>query len=491
VPAPALDPIQDAEMSSPPLLRSLSAKLLVLTALFVMLAEVLIFLPSIARFRVAWLEERLALGHLAALTIEAAPNQMVTEGLEQQLLAHVGADMIDLELPDNRIYMLAKGRIPEPEAEYDLREQDAASLIAQAVKVLIRQSDRTIRIVGTSPKTPDALVTLVLPEAPMAAAMLDFAGRILLLSIVISLITATLVFLSLNGLLVRPMRRITASMVAFREHPEGKEAALVPGTRRDEIGTAERELLAMQEAVRAALRQQSRLAALGSAVARINHDLRNILSSAALVSERLAASGDPEVRRVTPRLMQTLDRAADLCARTLVYARGGELPISPASVSLAALAREAGEALGASDGRRSGGRGEDGGEDGASGERRWRVDVADGLTVEADRDQLFRVLLNLGRNAFEAGAGTVTLTAREEAGGTVVEVGDDGPGLAPRARENLFRPFAGSAHARGTGLGLAIASEIVRAHGGDIRLVESTARGTRFAFCLPARALGR
>jgi signal transduction histidine kinase len=473
-------------MSSPPLLRSLSARLLVLTALFVMLAEVLIFLPSIARFRVAWLEERLALGHLAALTIEAAPNQMVTEGLEQQLLAHVGADMIDLELPDNRIYMLARGRIPEPEAEYDLREQDAASLIAQAVTVLIRQSDRTIRIVGTSPKTPDALVTLVLPEAPMATAMLDFAGRILLLSIVISLITATLVFLSLNGLLVRPMRRITASMVAFREHPEGNEAARIPGTRRDEIGTAERELLAMQEAVRAALRQQSRLAALGSAVARINHDLRNILSSAALVSERLAASGDPEVRRVTPRLMQALDRAADLCARTLAYARDGELPISPARVSLAALAREAGEALGARDGGE-----EDGGEEEAIGERHWRVEIADGLTVEADRDQLFRVLLNLGRNAFEAGAGTVTLTAREEAGGTVVEVGDDGPGLAPRARENLFRPFAGSAHARGTGLGLAIASEIMRAHGGDIRLVESTARGTRFAFRLPARAPGR
>lgn len=454
---------------------SLSAKLLVLTILFVMLAEVLIFLPSIARFRVTWLEERLALGHLAALAIEAAPDQMVTGMLEQQLLAHVGADMIDIALPGNRIYMLAKGGTPKPEAEFDLRARAPIPLIVQAVEVLARRSGRTIKVVGASPKAPGALVTLVLPEAPLARDMRDYAGRILLLSIVISLITASLVFFSLNGLLVRPMRRITASMIAFRERPEARDAAPGsgmpgPGARRDEVGIAERELLAMQDALRAALRQQARLAALGSAVARINHDLRNILSSAALVSERLAASGDPEVRRLTPRLMQSLDRAADLCARTLVYARDGELPLAPTRFGLADLAREVGEALGAA---------------GEGDGRLWLVGIPDGLSVEADREQFFRVLLNLGRNAYEAGAGTVALDARQGPDGTAIEVGDDGPGLAPRARENLFRPFAGSARGSGTGLGLAIASEIMRAHGGDIRLAESTARGTRFLLRLP------
>ena len=65
---------------------SLSAKLLVMTVLFVMLAEVLIFAPSVARFRETWLEGRMAAGHLAALTIEAAPDQMVTRELERKLL---------------------------------------------------------------------------------------------------------------------------------------------------------------------------------------------------------------------------------------------------------------------------------------------------------------------------------------------------------------------------------------------------------------------
>ena len=115
--------------------------------------------------------------------------------------------------------------------------------------------------------------------------MIDFAGRILLLSVMISLITAGLVFLSLNALMVRPMRRITASMMAFRRDPEDPAATLPQTSRADEIGMAQRELIDMQASLRAALRQKERLAALGTAVTKINHGLRNILPTAALVSE--------------------------------------------------------------------------------------------------------------------------------------------------------------------------------------------------------------
>jgi signal transduction histidine kinase len=466
-------------MSLPTPARSLSAKLLLLTIAFVMLAEVLIFLPSIARFRVSWLEERLGAGHLAALTIEAAPDQMVTADLERRLLDLAGARMIDLGLPGGRVYMLGEIPAPGPVEDVDLRDAGVAELIVDSMRVLATQPDRMIRVTGASPKDARATVTLVLDERPLAMALLDFAGRILLLSVAISLITATLVFLSLDRLLVRPMRRITASLVAFRRDPDDPAASPAPSGRRDEVGTAERELADMQAAVRLALRQQSRLAALGTAVTKVSHDLRNILATAAVVSERLSLSGDPEVRRVSPRLMQALDRAAELCEQTLAYTREGAVPLRPAPVDLAALAAEIGEQLLPPEGE---------GREGGDPRPAWRVEVPPGLAAVADRGQLHRALLNVARNALQAGARTVEVSARAEDGRLSIRVADDGPGLPPRARENLFRPFAGSARQGGTGLGLAIAREILREHGGDLRLVESTARGTVFALELPLPA---
>lgn len=463
-----------AVMPLPTATRSLSAKLLVLTVLFVMLAEVLIYTPSIARFRLSYLQERLSAAHLAALAVEAAPDRMVTAELEAKLLAHVGAHVIDLIQPDSRVYMLSRSMPPRVDAVVDLRTATFVSLIADAFGALAEPRDRVLKVIDRSPKDPAQRVEIVMDERPMIAAMLDYSERILALSVVISLITAGLVFLALTGMLVRPMRRLTESMVAFRRDPEHAGPAFPPERRNDEIGVAQRELVAMQDALGTALRQRERLAALGTAVAKINHDLRGILSTASLLSERLSESADPEVRRVTPRLMAALDRAVDLCGQTLSYTQDGVLPLRRTRVDLAALVDEAGAEVTASlrpDGTRV--------------EAAWVSRVPAGLTLSADGDQLARALANLGRNAVQAGADAVTVEAMVAGGRAVLTVADNGPGLPPRARENLFQPFAGSARAGGTGLGLAIAREIARAHGGDLRLVESTGSGTVFALELP------
>lgn len=457
-------------MPLPPVTRSLSAKLLVLTVLFVMLAEVLIYTPSIARFRQTFLEERLAAAHLAALSVEASPSMMVAMGLQNRLLAYVGAHAVELARPDSRVYMLSRSMPPRVDAVFDLRDATPWSLIADAFAALAQPRDRVIRVIGLSPKDPAFRVEMVMDERPMVAAMIDFSGRILALSIVISLITAGLVFLALNGMLVRPMRRLTASMVAFRRAPDSTPP-IEPSARTDEIGVAERELADMQETVRTALRQRERLAALGTAVTKINHDLRGILSTAALLSERLSESADPEVRRVTPRLMDAIDRAVELCGQTLAYSRDGVLPLHAADVKLAALVDEAAAEVRAAQ---------------RGAEVRWENAVPEGLTARVDPVQLARALVNLGRNAVQAGADRLAVTAERRDGTLVLLVADNGPGLPPRARENLFQPFAGSARAGGVGLGLAIAREVLRAHGGELRLVESTAAGTTFALELPA-----
>lgn len=466
-------------MPLPSVTRSLSAKLLVLTVLFVLLAEVLIYTPSIARYRLTYLEERLAAAHLAALSVEATPDMMVAMELQNELLAHVGAHAVELIRPDSRVYMLSRSMPPTVDAVFDLRGAMAPRLTADAFMALAQRRDRVIRVIGPSPKDPAFQVDMVMDERPMIQAMIDFSGRILALSVAISLIAAVLVFVSLTRLLVRPMRRLTEGLVAIRRDPDGTPP-FQPSARTDEIGVAERELADMQATIRSALRQRERLAALGTAVAKINHDLRAILSTAALLSERLAESADPEVRRVTPRLMASIDRAVELCGQTMTYTRDGLLPLARTAVPLRPLVEEAGAAALAAlrpDVVRP---------DGERVELRWNNRVPEGLTVRADAAQLSRALVNLGRNAAQAGAGAVTVMVETRpGGGLLLLVSDDGPGLPPRARDNLFQPFAGSARAGGVGLGLAIAREVLRAHGGDLRLVESTAAGTVFALELP------
>lgn len=463
-------------MLPPSLHRSLSARLLLLTALFVMLAEVLIFAPSVARFRYAWLEQRLAEAHLAALAVEAAPNQAVDPLLQERLLDQLGAHAVELIRPDRRVYMLGRNLPPQVEAGFVLSESAFVELIVEAFAVLVRGGDRVIKVSGRSPRDPVFRVEMVLNEAPLRREMLSFAGRIFVLSLVISLMTAGLVFFSLQRMLVRPMQQITRSILAFHRNPFDRAADLGPGRRGDEIGLAQRALAAMQEAVRTALRQQERLVALGTGVTKINHDLRGILATATLVSEILESSEDPEVKRITPRLIAALNRAVDLCSRTLTFAHDGIQPLQCAPVALRSLVDEIGVEVLAAESR------------GAANDRRWVNRIPEHLAATVDRTLFFRAIANLVRNALQAGATTVIVDGESSVEAIRLRVEDDGPGLPAPVREQLFQPFAKSGRAGGSGLGLAIARELVRAHGGDLQLSRSDSTGTVFSIDLPAQS---
>ena len=450
------------------LMRSLSARLLVLTAFFVMLSEVLIFVPSVARFRMTYFENHIAAGYLASLALAASPTGKLDEPITKLLLADVGAHAVILHRPNGMVFMLDSPVAPQPDVTFDLTKGNVPIWIQRSIETLARSDNRVMRVVGPAPNEPGATVELLIDEAPLRREMWEFGVRILELSIVISLTTAALVFLSLQWLLVRPMRRITDSMTSFRQDPEDATRRIVPSGRRDEIGRAESELAVLQETVRQALGQRARQAALGTAVTKINHDLRAILATARLVSDGLAASAAPEVRRVAPRLFEAIDRAVALCTRTLDFSREAAPPFTPSRFELLPLVEEIGPAV--------------------AGENGLRVEptVPPDLVVRADRDQLFRVLLNLAQNSVEAGARHLRFTATVTDRVAALDIVDDGHGLPPRARENLFRPFFGSARPGGTGLGLAIARELMRGQGGDLTLVDTTGAGTTFRLTLPA-----
>ncbi|TMJ57825.1 MAG: HAMP domain-containing histidine kinase [Alphaproteobacteria bacterium] len=455
------------------LLQSLSARLLVLTIFFVMLGEVLIFVPSVARFRMTYFENRLAAGHIATLSLEASEARPLDPSLTDKLLAQVGARGVALHRPNGTVLRLESVNPPTPDATIDLTHPNILLAIRGSFRTLFGNDMRVLRVLGPSTTDSAETVEVLLDEEPLRAEMWDFGVRILELSIVISLVAAALVYVSLQWLLVRPMQRITASMMNFREDPEDASRMIAASGRKDEIGVAERELGVLQRTVRQALEQRARLAALGTAVTKINHDLRNILATARLVTDGLAASAAPEVRRVAPRLFDAIDRAVALCTRTLDFSREGTPPLAPRRLPLASLIDEVAPDLGLS-------------EEGMTIE----CAIPPDLVIEADRDQLYRVLLNLARNAVEAGARRLRFAAARENGVIAIDIADDGPGLPPKAQDNLFRPFFGSARPGGSGLGLAIARELARAHGGELTLVSTTGTGTVFRLTLPAAAAG-
>lgn len=460
----------DRRRSLPTALTGLSARLLVLTVVFVMLSEVAIYVPSIARFRMTYLEEKISSAHLASLALKAAPDYMVDEALKAELLDSAGVHAVVLKLQDRRLMLLQGDMPPKVDANFELHGMMATDMIVDAFGTLTGP-ERMIRVIGPVAGRPDESIELVMEEGPLRRAMVDYSINILSLSIVISLITAGLVYLSLQALLVRPMRRITGAMVTFRKAPEADASVIQPSARADELGLAEAELAAMQEDLRGALRQKTRLAALGAAMSKVNHDLRNILATAQLVSERLGSSADPEVRRVTPTLLASIDRAIDLCTQTLAYGKAEEPAPQRRRFRLRELVEDVRLSVGLP----------------TDGSIAWADDVAEDFEIEADREQIYRVLLNLCRNAVQAmtEGGELTVRAQRDNGAAKIEVRDTGPGLPDKARARLFEPFQGSARAGGTGLGLAIARELARAHGGDVSLIRTGAHGSAFRIDLP------
>lgn len=439
---------------------------------FVLLGEILIYVPSISRFRKVYIEERISAGHLATQSLEASLSGRIDRRLEEELLSHAGVIAVTLHTPRARLML---GRLPAVERVFDLRAATPWNLIADAFDALWQGGERTIRVLGPSPQDPGLLVDISMREEALWNAMVDYSWRIFNLSIVLSLLTALLVYLSLQLLMVRPLRRITESVIAFRDRPENTGIALKGSSRRDEIGVVQTELANMQVGLRQALAQKTRLAALGAAVSKINHDLRNLLANAMLLSDSLDISQDPKVKQIAPRLVESMERAAKLCSDTLKFARAEKVEPQKRRFPLKDLIDEV---IATIDGH-------------AGSTPHWRNEVDEGTLVQADRDQLFRVLLNLCRNAQQAmkgqgdGAGLVSFMAWQSGREVLIEVADTGPGIAENARDHLFEAFAGSTQPGGTGLGLAIVREIMRAHGGDIELDRSGADGTAFRLRLP------
>ncbi|MCR4265569.1 HAMP domain-containing sensor histidine kinase [Nitratireductor sp. ZSWI3] len=459
-----------------PLTRGLSTKLLVLTVLFVMIAEVLIFIPSVANFGMQWMMQRLTNAAAVSVLLMEEGDSALAPPIRDEILMATGVKAIAVRDAAASRILVISDMPPTVDAHLDLDTISPLAAIRHTFSTLFFGGDQVFRIFGTVGESGKVFEILI-PDAGLRTAMLIYARNVAFLSLIISLFTATLVFYAINRIMIRPIRAMTGSMLSFAEAPDDPRRVIVPERRGDEIGVAERELARMQSALQKTLGEQKRLADLGLAVSKINHDMRNMLASAHLISDRLSMIDDPAVKTLTPRLLRALDRAVAYSEGVLNYGRTQEAPPNRRRLRLNQLVDEVQSALPLDSGNRI--------------EFVNAVDPA--FEVDADSEQLFRALANLCRNAIQAMAGDddpslvrrLTISAERLDGTTRILVADTGPGLPQKARENLFAPFRGSAKSGGTGLGLAIAQELVRAHGGDLELVESMGGHTVFAITIP------
>ncbi len=460
------------------LTHGLSGKVLLLTVLFVMLGEVLIFLPSIANYRVQWMKSRIAQAEIAALAAEAAPDQIVDADLRTEILKGAGVTAVSLQKGLTRRLMLRNGEDVQVEMSFDLRSGMYFDTIGEALAVMVRSDDRIISVSDYPPNMSGDLIEVAMHEQPMRQAMLRFALNVLGLSVVLSLIVAILIFAALSRLLVRPILRLSHNMTLFGSQPENRTLVIAPSARSDEIGLAERELREMQVQLQDMLQQKAHLAALGLGVSKVSHDLRNMLTSAQLISDRLTEVRDPTVQRFAPKLISSLDRAISFLTATITYGRAQEAAPRRERLHLHEIMMDVCEQAQLLAGSRA------------------TVSnlVKPGMTIDADREQMIRVFTNLARNAVQAlasrrdGGGhqaLISLSAQRQGASTVVTISDTGPGIPVAMRGRLFEAFQSADRQGGTGLGLAIAAELVQAHLGSIECSETGPNGTRFTVTIP------
>jgi signal transduction histidine kinase len=458
--------------------QGLSARLLLLTVFIVVAANLLILPPNLSAFEDQWLLDRLRAAELATLVEETAPGGVVTDRVRGKLLASAGVVSVALQVRNERRLILQAPRLRRTPYLVDLRRHNSFIWLAP-LSTLTEGDDRMMRVMARPRFREGDFVEIVVPDGPLKRDLLEQLGRLLAIAAFTSLMAGAVVYLALNLFLVRPMRRITVSMERFRANPDDPRARMQASRRRDEIGRAEGELGRMQADLRAALASRARLAALGEAVAKINHDLRNMLTSAQIASERLAASGDPKVAQALPRLERALNRAILLASNVLAFGRSEEPAPDRRPIPLRAAVEAAAEDAGLTPGG-----------------VRLDTGIEASAIIDADPEQLHRILVNLMRNGREAiegdtgraGTGRVTVSWLADAETRRLRIADDGPGLPERARAHLFQAFSASSRRGGVGLGLVISRELAQAHGGDLVLVSTGPEGTVFDLTLPAGA---
>jgi signal transduction histidine kinase len=479
-PSAAAAPVAARRIRGP----GLAGRVLVVTLGFVLLAMGLFYATRLASLREMWLHNKLAAAETAFEAFDGGGANELPPDLSRKILASVGVKAIAVSTPSGR-RVLAEGGPPVAAVEtVDLDQESFFAGVRAAFDALFAEPGTMIEVSGDAGPN-EARIAVTLDETPLRQTLWRVSRTFLNIALLIAAVITCVLWAVLWRMVLRPVRRLTTNIIAFGERPQDMTRVIAPSGRRDEIGRAETALAAMQGTLAHELAQRKRLAELGMAVARINHDLRNILTAAQLISDRLAAIPDPLARRLGPRLVATLDRAIQFCQATLTYGAGREQPPDRRLIDLRELVGQVVESAHAEHTEAID----------------YHVDIPPRFEVYADPDHILRVFENLSRNAAQAllargAAGgrpkAIRFAAIRTDGGAIIEVSDTGPGFAADQRDRIFEPFHKSTTDAGAGLGLSIAADLVARNGGAIELApfkpDDFFCGARFLITLPTGA---
>ncbi len=457
----------------------LSGRVFVLTVLFVTFAEILIYIPALSYYRRTQLTDRIAAAQIAAIVLDTPAGTGLTPDMEMKVLDGVGVKFMAFGAKGVR-NLMADGPInPQIDRIADLRDKTWPHQLRDTFDDLLFGTEGNVRVFGHAPGLD--FVEILMRREVLRADLIAFSRLFLGYSLFISLVSALLLYGALRWLIVTPVLKLAHNVAYFAEQPADVSRIITPSGRGDEIGQIEQALAGMEGSLAEELRKKRRLAELGLAVSKINHELRNILTSAQLLTDRLDGSPDQAVQRIAPRLVTVLGRAIAFCEATLAYGRVQETPPQRQVIPVRDLLEDIEDHVGLSP------------QEGIAIER----DVPAGVTIDADQEQLSRVLINLIRNSVQALQNSpatenacIRIVAREEGGETVILISDNGPGIPDAMKAKLFTPFHGdrskASAGSGSGLGLVIAAELVAAHGGTLSLKDSIS-GAVFQIAIPER----
>ncbi len=458
--------------------RSLSGRVFWLTVSIIFLINMLVLMPGLGWEWRNCLKSRVMQAELAVtLAPGESANTLAKTQARNALSKLSGTVAITLFGANGEIALLPDNMSLRQDPNVDLDHVGLRYSALRADREVLGLCAPYVPVTATFPMKSNTRIQVVLAQAPVAARLRSYAAEIMTFAVIVALVTGGLVYAALDRLLVKPMRILTASIVAFGRDPEYARLSglkWLSSKGNDEVSRAAQELVIMQDELRTALWRNAQLAALGTAVAKISHDLRNILASALLVAARFEENSDPVIKHSATTLLSSIERAVELVSRTVVESGSQPPPVNRSSVVLRELVDEVVDFVRAGEG--------------GGGDSRMSIEnlVPGSLVLPLDRNQIYRVLANLLRNAAEAGASRASVAIEDEAGLTRMVVADNGPGLPRKALAGLFRPFTASGRNGGTGLGLAIARDLIRAHGGDLLLRKTGAGGTEFVMTLPA-----
>jgi signal transduction histidine kinase len=459
----------------------LAARVLAVTIGFVFLAMGLFYVTRLTAHREMWLHGKIGWTQTAIEAFGLAGPNPPSADLSQKILHSLDVKWLAVETPSGRREFVVGGGAPVTAEPIVADDSSYFESLAATFRTLFAAPD-TVAKLSVPAQGNQPAIEFAFSEKPLIHSLRRVSGNFLTISLIIAAVVTCVLWAALWRMVLQPVRRLTSNIIAFGESPQDASRVITPSGRGSEIGRAETALAAMQRSLAHELAQGKRLAELGMAVARINHDLRNMLSAAQLVSDRLTTIPDPLAQRLAPRLVATLDRAIQFCQATLTYGAGRELPPSRRRFDMSELVGQVVESAKA--------------EYGAAID--YNIDIPPRFCVYADPDQVLRVLENLSRNAAQAlmakGATdgrpkAIRLAAIRTDGLALIEVSDTGPGFPADQSERIFEPFHKSTSEVGAGLGLAIAADLVTRNGGAITLAPSKADdfycGARFLIKLP------